>query len=268
MIFNGKEIVGSISPLDRSFALGDGLFETIKVVGGRAVWLDEHLERMFNSARFAGIVCALAPVELSDACVEFIGNEKIIDGFLRITMSRGETATGRFSEMPQTGTLVITGGDSASDMAYLRAGFGNWNVNENDPSVYHKTTSRFSSVLAFRVARERGLDELVYLNSNGMVTEGIVSNIFWFKDGVLKTPSVECGLLGGVARSKVLRAALALGIRTETGAYLAETLRDADGMFFTNSLWVIRACDEFDGKRYSDVDNIILSLKDSICNGL
>lgn len=265
VVFRGGEVVGGVSPFDRSFNLGDGLFETIKVAGGTAVWMEEHLQRLSGSAEYAGIVCGLDKRGIWDACRDFIAREKISEGWLRLTLSRGVAKTGRFSEMPETGVLAITGGDAETPRSPLRAGFAGWRVNEADPVVSHKTTSRFSSVMAWRTAREKGLDELVFLNTKGAVAEGIISNVFWHKGGVMFTPSEKCGLLSGVARAKVLAAAKTLGMRAEAGEYQADALKDADGVFFTNSLWVVRFCGEFCDRKFSEADDgVFHSLRDVV----
>ncbi|MBI3582311.1 MAG: aminotransferase class IV [Nitrospinae bacterium] len=255
VVFRGGEFVVGVSPFDRSFNLGDGLFETIKVAGGRAVWMEEHLQRLYGSAKYAGIACPLGKRDVSDACGDFIAKEKISEGWLRLTLSRGEAKTGRFSEVPEAGVLAIIGGDAETPASPLRAGFAGWRVNETDPAVSHKTTSRFSSVMAWKAAAGKGLEELVFLNTNGWVAEGIVSNVFWHKGGVLFTPSEKCGMLPGVARAKVMAAAKTLGIRAEVGEYPADALTEADGVFFSNSLWVVRFCGEFCAKTFSEADD-------------
>lgn len=260
IVLRGGEVVGGVSPFDRSFNLGDGLFETIRVAGGTAVWMEEHLQRLFGSAKYAGIICALDKGGIWDACRDFIVKEKISDGWLRLTLSRGETKTGRFSEIPETGVLAIIGGDTETPTSPLRAGFAGWRVNETDPAVSHKTTSRFSSVMAWKTAREKGLDELVFLNTKGAAAEGVISNVFWHKGGVVFTPSEKCGIFPGVARAKVLAAAKTLGIRAEVGEYPADALTDADGVFFTNSLWMVRFCAEFCAETFSEADDGVFPL--------
>jgi len=237
----------ALSPYDRSFSLGDGLFETVKVAAGRPVWLEEHLERMEKSALFAGIVCRYKRDEIAGQCAQVIAVSGVAEGFLRITLSRGDSPLGRFSDLPQKGSLAIIAGTTAVSALPARAAFAPWRINETDPAVRHKTTSKFSAVMAGRLAWEKGLDELVFLNTKGELSEGIVSNIFWTKDGALFTPAVECGLLCGIARGKVMGAARTLGITVATGSYFPENLHDAESVFFTNSLTPMRMCDEMDG---------------------
>jgi len=237
----------AVPATDRNFALGDGLFETIKVRDGLPVWFSEHFRRLSASARFAGIA---EPDKsgLKKDCIRLIEKNGIRDGFLRITLSRGVSESGRFGDIPQKPNLIITGGDVALVERPCRAGFAPWPINEKDPSVRHKTASRFSSVVAFREARAGKVDELVFFNTRGELAEGIVSNIFFVKDGAVKTPSIDCGILPGITRAKVIEAAAVLGIPIEEGRFTKKEILSANEVFFTNSLSLVTVCAELEGK--------------------
>ena len=231
----------AVSPYDRSFSLGDGLFETLKVHGGKAVWLDEHLERMQNSANFARMEFRQRE-SCGQLCKLLIEQNRISSGFLRLTLSRGISPTGRFHDLPEKTELVITGANSKTDEGGLTAGFASWPLNENDPSSFHKSTSRFSLVMASLEAGRRGYSELVFVNTKGELAEGIFSNLFWVKSGALFTPTTECGLLPGVTRAKVLQIAERLKIVVNLGRYGREAIEDADEIFFTNSIGCVKEC--------------------------
>ncbi len=241
----------AISPYDRSFMLGDGLFETVKVLHGKAVWLEDHLERMNTSAASFGIPF-LQKKTIPSMCEELIGKNAIIDGFLRITISRGAAATGRFSDMPGESVLVIIGANIEPDKKPVKAAFAPWPVNEEDPAVFHKTTSRFSLVEAFRRAKIEGLDEFVFVNTKNEVAEGIFSNVFWLKGETLFTPSEKCGILPGIARAKVMECANDTGMKVLSGRFSRKDIIDADEIFFTNSVIGVRPCAEFEGRGLKD----------------
>ncbi len=236
-----------LSPCDRSFSLGDGLFETLKVLNGKPVWLDEHLERMQQSADFARMAFNQKS-SCGELCDRLIGQNRISNGFLRLTLSRGISPTGRFHDLPEKTALVITGGNMKTDAGGMSAGFAPWPVNENDPSSFHKSTSRFTRVLAGMEADRLGLGELVFVNTKGELTEGIFSNLFWVKGGELFTPALECGLLGGVTRAKVIQVADRLEVTVSLGRFGRETMEDADEIFFTSSTMGVRFCAALDGR--------------------
>jgi branched-subunit amino acid aminotransferase/4-amino-4-deoxychorismate lyase len=236
-----------IGATERSFSLGDGIFETIKVKNYLPVWFDEHLARMERSALFSGIEFSRKE-KLEKDCGLLIEKNDIRNGFLRVTLSRGISKTGAFSDIPEGDTVVVIGAPRIERDEPLKAAFAPWPVNELDPASSHKTTSRFSSVTAWREAAAKGLDELVFQNSKGQLAEGIFSNLFFVKEKKLKTPSLDCGLLPGITRKKIIESAGRLGIETEEGKFTSGDIRDADEIFFTNSLLLIGACGEFEGR--------------------
>jgi branched-subunit amino acid aminotransferase/4-amino-4-deoxychorismate lyase len=165
-----------------------------------------------------------------------------------LTLSRGVSPTGRFHDLPVKTEFVITGGNTKTDSGGLTAGFASWPLNENDPSSFHKSTSRFSLVTASLEAKRAGYGELVFVNTKGELAEGIFSNLFWVKSGELFTPAGECGLLPGVTRAKVLQIAERLKIVVNLGHYGREAIEDADEIFFTNSMMGVRFCAALDGR--------------------
>jgi len=237
----------AVQATDRNFALGDGLFETIKMRDGLPVWLSEHFRRLSASARFAGIA-EPDTNKMKEYCARLIAKNGIRDGFLRVTLSRGASESGRFGDIPKKPNLVITCGELAPVERPCRAGFAPWPINEKDPAVRHKTASRFSAVAAFREARAGKVDELVFFNTTGKLAEGIVSNIFFEKDGGVKTPSTDCGILPGITRAKVIEAVITLGIPLEEGRFTKEETLSADEVFFTNSISLVTVCAELEGK--------------------
>lgn len=244
-----------IAPTDRSFALGDGLFETIKVSDSKAVWLSEHIARLKQSATYADIHFENTG-GIENQCDRLIEKNKITDGFIRITLSRGTSPTGRFYDHPAGSTLVIICGEHNDPGLPLKAAFAEWSVNESDPAIRHKTTSRFSAVIAAQSAKKRGLDEIIFTNTKGELTEGITSNIFWVKKKKLYTPAPECGLLEGITRAKVIDNAIRNGMELAEGRYQRDELLEADEIFFTNSVMGVRQCNEIEGKMFNDCETV------------
>lgn len=260
---------GALSPCDRSFMLGDGLFETALVKGAAPVWLPEHYARMKASAAFFGIAFPFAFDDVAAWCARLIEAEGIADGFLRIALSRGTSVTGRFGDLPDDTRMIIIAGAAVprAEMPVITAASAPWPINERDPVVAHKTASRIGAVYAKARAREAGVDELLFCNGRGAVAEGMYSNVFWIYRQELYTPSLECGVLPGIARAKVLDAARALGIKINIGAYVIDAPRDAEELFFTNSLMVISRCGAFNGE-VKDSTCVMTALEGLIFSGM
>ncbi|NEX94683.1 aminotransferase class IV, partial [Caulobacter sp. 17J65-9] len=99
-----------------------------------------------------------------------------------------------------------------------------------------------------RGARAAGADEALMLNTEGEVACAAVANLFWFEGERLVTPALECGVLAGVVRAEVLRAAAALGLEALEARARRERLDAAVGLFLTNSLIGLRPVSRLDGR--------------------
>ena len=137
------------------------------------------------------------------------------------------------SELPRSGadgTEVWDGPATAEKVDTVRI------PNESIPSAA-KTHNYLQGILA---RRETDADEAIMLDSEGFLTEGATSNLFFCVDGTLKTPSLEGPILPGITRAVVLELADEEGVPVETGQYTPEDLNRADEAFLTNSTWEIR----------------------------
>ncbi len=229
-----------ISPLDRGFLYGDGVFETTRVMGGTALFLERHLERLAASCRETGFGRGMDCDELSDAVRRLIGANGVDEGYLRITVSRGPYA-GRLSELEAREPTVFIEA-RPTDLPPLEApepvtlARSPWRRHEGSPLVAHKSLSYGANVLALAEGRGRGADEVYFLNSRGHLAEGAISNLFLVRGGAVHTPHVACGLLPGVTRAVVLELCAEEGIPAEPGEYAESDLAEADEAFCTNSL--------------------------------
>jgi 4-amino-4-deoxychorismate lyase len=90
----------------------------------------------------------------------------------------------------------------------------------------------------------------VFLTKEGFISEGTVSNLFWFKDGTLFTPGLSTGILNGITRKWVLNASEKMNIPFETGNYKINELHDADEVFLTNSIQELVPVNRFEQKHF------------------
>jgi branched-chain amino acid aminotransferase len=115
-----------------------------------------------------------------------------------------------------------------------------------DPSI--KTGNYLNSVLALIEAKKRGAGEACMLNAHGKLTECTTSNIFFVRDGIAHTPSLESGILAGVTRSGVLRIARDSGVSVREGSFDADELRRAEEAFITSTTRGIMPIGTVDGR--------------------
>jgi len=226
----------TVNLADPGFLSGLGLFETVGVGAGRPLDLGPHLDRLQAGAAQLGI--ALTPrVGLEQAASEVAAGEAGDCGWLKIVCTRG-------------GFCAVFGGvmDPAEAGRSARAVVLPWRRNPADPLVGLKTLNYAPNVLGLEVARRRGADEGLWLNTRGHVAEGCTSNVFVVHRLRLFTADVRDGILPGIVRGQVLRVARRLGCIVHEGKLRRKRLRQADEAFLTSSLRGVRPLIEIDGR--------------------
>ncbi len=255
-----------VSALDQGFLYGFGLFETIFVKGGRPVFLERHLERLFRSAHTLEIPCFFSAAGLARMIEETIRKNKVKNGSLRLTLSAGVGAQAMAGHFPGAqgeksaavqATLVIFArrGLPYTPDQYrrgLRAGFVSARKNERSPLVGLKTLNYLENLLAKKEARARGWDEALFLNTAGNLAEGSVSNIFLVREDRVITPALDQGLLPGITRQAVLEKCAALGIEAEERVVSPQEIWQARECFLTNALMGVMPLVEVDGRMIGD----------------
>ncbi len=229
-----------ISPIDRGFLYGDGFFETTRIEGGRAVFLGRHLRRIAASCAETGFGVDLDTEAMGDGVRDLIAANGVRSGYLRITVSRGVHA-GALTRLQADAPTVFAEArpmdlpplDGPAPIAIVRSAYRR---DEHSPIVRHKSLSYQLNVLALAEGRAAGADEVYFLNGAGELAEGAITNIFFAREGVVRTPDVACGLLPGVTREVVLEVCAQQGIPAEVGRYAEADLLSADEVFCTNSL--------------------------------
>lgn len=241
---NGKE-GGAILPSDRGLAYGDGLFETLRVESGRAIFLDAHFERLFASAEALGI-----PMQADALRCEFqrflaVSPPSCV---AKIVLTRGASGRGYLPDAKAAPTLIFSAHalpaypDSfqsdgvVADISGLRLGL--------QPMLAgHKHLNRLEQVMLRREQALLSADELLVCDLDGHVVEGVSSNVFLVQGGALGTPRIDKAGISGVMRRKVMEAAARAGIAVTESCYVADDFLRADEVFFCNSvngIWPVR----------------------------
>jgi branched-chain amino acid aminotransferase len=220
-----------VSAYDHGFVVGDGVFETLKVVDGAPFALGRHLDRLVRSAAGLGLGVDVAQVRAAVAeTLEAAQGDRLR---LRITLSGGPGPLG--SERGSTGpTLVVATAPLPTWGPTAAVVIAPWPRNERSPLSGLKTTSYAENVVALHDARQRGGNEAVFGNTVGSLCEGTGSNVFLEWEGRLVTPPLASGCLAGVTRGLLLEwlpdvaeVDLPLDVlRTTTEAFLASSTRD------------------------------------------
>ena len=234
---------------DRGFLLGDGLFETMRIVNGKMFRFAQHLERLARGADFLKIKLPFTPKEFQEFAEELVVKNNLADAVLRVTVTRGSGERG----------YVITGKGKATVAMTLHSLPPNleveWNlitssfrVSAADPISSFKTTSRILNVMARAEAQEKGADEALFINTNGEVAETASGNLFWIYDEKVCTVPTGRGILPGVTRAVVLEICQSLGLQTNKRVIKLEALQNSQGLFVTQSVFGIMPVKSFDGR--------------------
>lgn len=253
-ILNGKTYENNdktITPTSQAFMFGYGLFETIKVLDGKILFLDEHLERLNEGCKTLKLELNINNNEIKEDCYKLLKLEGIENGILKILYAKENDVNYLF---------LTTRENSYTKQDYER-GFklmiSEYRRNQNSLLTFVKSNNYMENLLLKQQSKELGFDEVLFLNTDDYIAEGATSNIFWVKDKVVYTPSIECGLLPGIVRAKIIEASKNLGLKVKTGEFREKELLDSDEVFITNSVMDIMPVSKIKEKAFNIDKNII-----------
>jgi len=241
-----------ISPFDRGFLYGYGLFETMRSYGGCVFRLDRHLARLTRSAEKLGLASELDTCDLEQSIYQTLKANKLANARIRLTVSAGEgEMTPDPSILKEPTVLIMAKSYAPYPKRKYEEGFkavvSSIRLNSQSPLSRTKSTNYLNNILARREASAAAVDEALMLNERGFVAEGSTSNIFLVVAGKLITPSEESGILPGITREAILELAHTLGIEAVEGEIPLAGLFQAEEAFLTNSLIEVMPLSEVDG---------------------
>jgi branched-chain amino acid aminotransferase len=245
--YNGAFVENlNLDPAERGLMLGDGIFETIAVRSGKAIWLKEHLARMAKAAQELGI--GWDEKSISHAVNTVLKHSQSATEVLRVTLTRGPTLRGLAVDGARPSLLIALNAFNRSKLpATMRLATSLIRRNASAPSSRLKTLSYIDAIVAAREVSARA-DDALMLNTEGHVASTTVANIFLLKGQVLITPAADQGILNGIARQKLTVNAVRLGLRTEERGVKPHELHEADAVFLTNSLRLATTVTSIDGR--------------------
>lgn len=259
LTINGRAMAGGdaeahVSARDRGLTLADGLFETMRVHGGRVFQLEQHMERLERS--LAALRIPVVPeirTWVADAVRAFAAQ----DAAVRLTVTRGVGPGGLAPPpRPSPTVLVLVSPLPPFPPALYSAGLQAVIVagrrNAKSATAGMKTLSYTEAVAGFIEAHERGADEALFLDTDDHLSEASASNLFFVANGVLVTPPLSCGPLPGITRATVLTLAAALGVATDERASGPADLFAATEAFLTSSLRGLAPLVRVDGRSIGD----------------
>ncbi|EHQ90215.1 aminotransferase class IV [Desulfosporosinus youngiae] len=219
---------------DRLALFGFGLFETLLITDYGPLFADLHWQRLHRGAQILGLVPPDQQEWLQHIQAFMEQTPGTTPYALRITLSGGAPLAGLPSQLLfQRRSVPYT---PAQYTAGIQLHLLTSPRNEHSPLCTLKSTNYLENILAKEEAALHGCEEGLWLNTQGYLAEGTMSNLFFLKNGALFTPSLSSGCLPGTRRQLILELARALQIPTHEGLYTFSDLLSSDEIFMTNAL--------------------------------
>jgi branched-chain amino acid aminotransferase len=230
-----------ISVFDHGLLYGDGVFEGIRFYNGRVFRMEEHMERLWESARSICIEIPMSRRDLDAALLETIRQNDLRDGYVRLVVTRGVGNLGLNPAQCKRSSIIIIAakvalypeevyrrGLTVVTVATRRMGPATLN-----PAI--KSLNYLNNILARIEANLSQADEALMLNDAGNIAECTADNVFIVKRGQIMTPPITAGALRGITRSVVFDIAAELGIKISEPDLTRHDLYIADEAFLTGT---------------------------------
>jgi branched-chain amino acid aminotransferase len=235
------EADAKISVFDHGLLYGDGIFEGIRFYNGRVFRLEQHIRRLYDSAKSILLSIPMTPEEMIRATCETVAANKLQDGYIRLVVTRGVGPMGLSPfKCPRPSVVVI----ASSITLYPKEAYENGLVmatcatrrpSHDILSPLVKSLNYLNNVMAKVEAIQAGAEEGLMLNDKGLVAECTGDNIFVIRDGIISTPPLTAGALDGVTRRVVFEIAADLGIPIREIDLSRHEIFTADECFLTGT---------------------------------
>ncbi len=247
IFINGKfytEKDANISIFDHGFLYGDGIFETLRAYDGIVFKIDEHLERLFHSARLINLKIPLTKYEIKKAIYLTIRKNRLNDTYIRVTISRGEGKLGYLSKCVPNVVIIAKKFIPYPKRMYEKGiSAATYNAERILPEV--KSTSCLPLVVAR--LKTKGYFEAFLVGSNGNITEGTISNVFFVKGNILYTPKEN--ILWGITRGIIVKIAKKIGIQIKETRIKKSEIYSFKECFLANTLVEVMPVVKINGKK-------------------
>ena len=258
---NGRlvdEAEAKISVFDHGLLYGDGVFEGIRVYSGKVFELEAHIDRLYNSGLGIRLDIALSKKQMTDAVIETVRANNIIDGYIRLAVTRGIGTLGLNPFVCENASIFIIA-DSIQlypeelyekGLKIISATTVRNHPLSVPPQI--KSLNYLNNILAKIEALDNDVPEAVMYNHLGYVAEATGDNVFMVRDGVIFTPPVEAGMLEGVTRRVVIRLAQKEKIKVVETNLTRFDLYISNELFLTGTAAEVIGVVEIDGRKIGD----------------
>ena len=247
-----------VSVYDHGLLYGDGIFEGIRAYNGKVFRLNEHLMRLYESAKSVNIDIGISLDEMRHLVLETLRRNELRDSYIRLMVTRGVGDLGldprkcnKASIICITDTIKLYPAEAYENGLRLMIA----STRKNPPDCLSpriKSMNYLNNILAKIEAIGAGLAEAVMLDKNGFLTECTSENIFLVKKRTVYTPTSVVGILEGITRSAVMELAGRLGYDVQMAFLTPHDMYTADESFVTGTGAEVLPVVEVDGRKIGD----------------
>ena len=249
-----SEANAKVSVFDHGLLYGDGIFEGIRFYNGRVFRLEEHLKRLWDSARSIALEIPMSMDEMTAALLETIRQNDLRDGYIRLIVTRGVGNLGLNPTQCKRPSVIIIAATIAlypaefyqKGLTVITCATRRTSPSSLNPAV--KSLNYLNNVMARIEANLAKADEALMLNDAGYVAECTADNVFVIKDGQISTPPISAGALSGITRSIVFEIADELKIKIAEKNVTRHDVFIADECFLTGTAAEIIPVVKADGR--------------------
>ena len=230
-----------VSVFDHGLLYGDGVFEGIRSYNSRVFKLDEHLERLYDSAKSIMLNIPIPIETMKETVLETLRRNHLTEAYIRLIITRGVGDLGLDPDKcPKPTIIIIADKIVLYPQKFYEDGLEivTVSIRRNYAEAINpriKSLNYLNNILAKIEGKQAGAEEVLMLNPEGYVVECSGDNIFWIKNEILVTPPVHMGILEGVTRNSVIQLARDAGMQVEERVFTRHDLYIADECFLTGT---------------------------------
>ena len=230
-----------VSVYDHGYLYGDGIFEGIRAYEGRIFRLEQHLDRLFESARYLMLEIPLSRDELRAAILETVRRCGLRDAYIRPVISRGVGDLGLDPRKCRRATVVIIVDTiqlypkEAYDRGLRAITATTRKVRPDALSPQAKTLNYLNNIMARLEANQAGVEEAIMLTADGYVCECSADNLFIVRAGAVWTPPAYLGILKGITRGAIIELAAKIGVPLAEQVFTLHDVYTEDECFLSGT---------------------------------
>ncbi|KPK76729.1 MAG: branched-chain amino acid aminotransferase [Phycisphaerae bacterium SM23_30] len=250
-----EEAEAKISLFDHGLLYGDGIFEGIRVYGGKVFQLEAHLERLYTSAQAICLQVKQDPQTLTGNILKTVEANRIVEGYIRLIVTRGVGTLGHNPLVCKDSQIIIVATTIQlyppetyeKGLKVISANTIRMHPQSLSPQI--KSLNYLNNILAKLEALKGGADEAVMYNHLGCVAEGTADNLFIVKKKIVLTPPHAAGALIGITRQVVMKLAVESSYEMREKDLTRFDLHTADEMFLTGTAAEVIGVVQIDGRQ-------------------